>query len=149
MLIIDTQDGERQTPGGNTPAGQQLKTVLQRMDIPPLEPLSAGHILTKSFFRLEDLHGRNSGGTVWVEAQVALRETTDSVPSLIIAGRDWAAAWAVDDGGRPLRPAGPGGNSRREYAFRTGINIAMVALTGNYKSDQVHVQDLLDQMGAP
>lgn len=149
MLIIDTQDGERQTPGGNTPAGQQLKTVLQRMDIPPLEPLSAGHILTKSFFRLEDLHGRNSGGTVWVEAQVALRETTDSVPSLIIAGRDWAAAWAVDDGGRPLRPAGPGGNARREYAFRTGINIAMVALTGNYKSDQVHVQDLLDQMGAP
>ena len=33
----------------------------------------------------------------------------------------------------------PGGEQQREMAFRTGINIVMHALTGNYKADQVHV----------
>ena len=33
----------------------------------------------------------------------------------------------------------PGGERQREMAFRTGVNIVMYALTGNYKADQVHV----------
>ncbi len=147
LLIIDSQDGERQVGSGTTPAGATLRTILRRMNIPPLEPLPRDHILTKSFYRLEDLHGRNSGGPVWVEAPSALRESTDSVPSLVISGRDWASAWALDEGGRPLLPAGPGGEARREFAFRAGINMAMVAFTGNYKGDQVHVQALLDRLG--
>ena len=33
-------------------------------------------------------------------------------------------------------------------AFRTGINIVMYALTGNYKADQVHVPPaLLERLG--
>ncbi|MEM9232646.1 MAG: DUF4159 domain-containing protein, partial [Pseudomonadota bacterium] len=147
LLIIDTMDGERQTDAAVTPQGDTLRRILLRMNIPPLEPLPGDHILKKSFYRLDDLHGRNSGGPVWVEASSALRESTDGVPSLIIGGRDWASAWATDELGRPLRTAGQGGELRREYAYRTGINMAMVALTGNYKEDQVHVQDLLDRLG--
>ncbi|WP_370337218.1 DUF4159 domain-containing protein [Parvularcula marina] len=147
LLIIDTMDGERQTDATLTPQGERLRRILLRMNIPPLEPLPADHILKKSFYRLDDLHGRNSGGPVWVEASSALRDSTDGVPSLIIGGREWAAAWATDELGRPLRSAGQGGELRREYAYRTGINMAMVALTGNYKEDQVHVQDLLDSLG--
>ncbi len=146
LLIIDTQDGERQTTEFGGPNGETLRAILLRMNIPPLEPLPADHILKKSFYYLDTLHGRNSEGVVWVEAASALRESNDGVPSLIIAGRDWAAAWAVDDGGVPLRPAGPGGERRREFAYRVGINMAMVALTGNYKGDQVHVQALLDRL---
>ena len=37
--------------------------------------------------------------------------------------------------------------SVEEFAVRTGINIVMYALTGNYKADQVHVPDLLDRLG--
>lgn len=147
MLLIDTQDGERQKVTGSTPAGEQLRRILTRMNIPPLEPLPAGHVLGKSFYHLDDLEGRNDGGPVWVEAGTALRESTDGVPSLIIGGRDWAAAWAVDDNGRPLRPPGPNGPLGREYAYRAGINLVMVALTGNYKKDQVHVQEMLDRLG--
>ena len=40
-----------------------------------------------------------------------------------------------------------GGEVRREYAFRAGINMAMVAITGNYKADQADVQTLLDRLG--
>ncbi|MBB4657868.1 DUF4159 domain-containing protein [Parvularcula dongshanensis] len=146
LLIIDTADGERAQAGAASPEAGALREVLRRMDTPPLEPLPPGHILTVSFYRLDDLPGRNSGGPVWVEAEGALRETTDSVPSLVIGGRDWASAWAVDEGGVPLRPAGAGGERRREAAYRAGINMAMVALTGNYKGDQIHVQELLDRI---
>ncbi|WOI52035.1 DUF4159 domain-containing protein [Parvularcula sp. LCG005] len=147
LLLIDTMDGERQTAADTSPAGDNLRRILLRMNIPPLEPLPDDHILTKSFYRLDDLVGRNTGGPVWVEAVTALRESTDGVPSLVIGGRDWASAWAVDANGTPLRPSGAGGIYQREMALRTGINMAMVALTGNYKADQVHVQELLDQLG--
>ena len=42
----------------------------------------------------------------------------------------------------------PGGERQREMAFRTGVNIVMYALTGNYKADQVHVPALLERLGS-
>ena len=57
------------------------------------------------------------------------------------------AAWAADRNGEPLYPLVPGGARQRELAIRGGINLAMYTLTGNYKSDQVHVRDLLDRLG--
>jgi len=41
----------------------------------------------------------------------------------------------------------PGGERQREMALRTGVNIVMYALTGNYKADQVHVPALLERLG--
>ena len=52
-----------------------------------------------------------------------------------------------DDRSRPLYPTVPGGEAQREMAFRTGINMVMYALTGNYKADQVHVPALLERLG--
>jgi hypothetical protein len=41
-----------------------------------------------------------------------------------------------------------GGEARqREFAFRSGVNIVMYTLTGNYKADQVHVPALLERLG--
>lgn len=141
MLIIDTGDG-------SSPARSEvLRDVLGRLDAPPLQPLGTDHVLLFSFYKLNDLPGRNSGGDVWVETRGALDQRRDGVPSLIVSGRDWSSAWALDSNGAPLRPAGPGGEVRREYAFRAGINMAMVAITGNYKADQADVQTLLDQLG--
>lgn len=40
-----------------------------------------------------------------------------------------------------------GGERQRELALRGGINLAMYALTGNYKTDQVHVGPLLERLG--
>lgn len=141
LLIVDTADGD--APGQS----QVLRDVLGRLDAPPLEPLGPDNVLLFSFYRLDDLYGRNTGGQVWVETPGALDSRRDGVPSLIISGRDWASAWALDRTGAPLRPAGPGGEARREYAFRAGINMAMVAITGNYKADQTEVQSMLDKLG--
>ena len=53
------------------------------------------------------------------------------------------AAYAIGGG-----PDGPYDAERqRELALRFGINLVMYALSGNYKSDQVHVRELLDRLG--
>jgi len=41
----------------------------------------------------------------------------------------------------------PGGEQQREMARRFGVNLVMYALTGNYKSDQVHVPFILERLG--
>ena len=44
---------------------------------------------------------------------------------------------------RPCRPI----RCSAIYALRAGVNIMMYMLTGNYKSDQVHVPVLLERLG--
>ncbi len=40
----------------------------------------------------------------------------------------------------------PGGEEQRELAYRFGINLVMYALTGSYKSDQVHLPIILERL---
>jgi hypothetical protein len=69
------------------------------------------------------------------------------VATVIIGANDYAGAWAVDETGRPAYAVVPGGEQQREMAFRFGVNLVMYALTGNYKSDQVHVPAILERLG--
>ena len=82
-------------------------------------------------------------------AQVALNWVVNrpAVASVIIGANDYAAAWATDPTGRALYPTVPGGQRQREFAYRTGVNIVMYSLTGNYKADQVHVPSILERIG--
>ena len=72
-----------------------------------------------------------------------------NVSPVIIGGGDWASAWAVDANGAPMFPVGRGyaGERQREISYRFGVNLVMYVLTGNYKSDQVHVPALLNRLG--
>ena len=70
----------------------------------------------------------------------------DGVSPIIIASDDLAAAWASDAEGGPLYPLIPGGPRQRELAFRSGINLVMYTLTGNYKADQVHAKDIIERL---
>ena len=40
-----------------------------------------------------------------------------------------------------------GGLREREFALRSGVNLVMYTLTGNYKADQVHARDILERLG--
>ncbi|WP_375206442.1 DUF4159 domain-containing protein [Hyphococcus sp.] len=145
LLLIDTRDDERAVGAGSTPEGQALQRILGALDIPPLRPVDDNHVLTRSFYLLNSLYGRNNNNPVWVEADSS--GSNDGVTALIIGGRDWAGAWAADSFGRPVRPMGTGGPRAREFAYRAGVNMVMVAFTGNYKSDQVHTPILLERLG--
>jgi hypothetical protein len=94
---------------------------------------------------LRDFPGRLEGSVVWVERTDG--GVNDGVSAVVIGGNDWAGAWAVDDGGRPLEAVTPGGERQREMAIRFGINIVMYSLTGSYKSDQVHLPAILERLG--
>mgnify|MGYP001798625465 CR=1 FL=1 len=77
------------------------------------------------------------------------RNLNDGVTPVVIGANDWAAAWAIKQDGVPMFPVGrgAGGAQQRELAFRFGVNLIMHVMTGNYKSDQVHVPALLDRLG--
>jgi len=127
-----------------------LRRVLASLDIPPLEPVPPDHVLTKAFYLLQSFPGRWADGRLWVEASdngARGQGRADGVSSIIIGSNNYAAAWAVDTSGRPMFPTVPGGERQREFAYRTGINVVMYSLTGNYKADQVHVPALLERLG--
>ncbi|MBV8336552.1 MAG: DUF4159 domain-containing protein [Alphaproteobacteria bacterium] len=147
-IFFDTRDGDDQTPGsfgGAALSAQRLRRLAGGVKIPPLVPIPPDHVLTKSFFLLHDFPGRWNGGTLWVEP--AEDHVNDGVSSVIVGANDWAAAWAVDRQGRPAFAAVPGGEPQREMAMRFGVNLVMYVLTGNYKSDLVHVPAILERLG--
>ncbi len=115
------------------------------LDLPTLVPMPPDHVLTRSFYLLKEFPGRWTGGEVWIEQ--AGRRVNDGVATVIAGSNDWAAAWALDEGERPLFQAVPGGAGQREAAFRFGINLVIYTLTGNYKSDQIHAPFILRRLG--
>ena len=159
MILFDTRDGDLAGFSDTaTPEGQMLQLLAAGLDIPSIEPIPQDHVLTRSFYLLQDFPGRYAGGDIWLEASIPDAEQADGMPfrnlndgvtPVIIGGADWAAAWAVDDNGVQMFPVGRGyaGEEQREIAYRFGINVMMHVLTGNYKSDQVHVPALLERLG--
>jgi hypothetical protein len=146
-ILFDTMDQSSGGAGGgyDGPGIRRLRDLARSLDIPPLMPVPPDHVLTKSFYLLQDFPGRWANGEVWVERSE--EHVNDGVSSVIIGGNDWASAWAVDNDRRPMFAVVPGGEHQREMSYRFGVNLVMYALTGNYKSDQVHVPFILERLG--
>ncbi|GGK37374.1 DUF4159 domain-containing protein [Salinarimonas ramus] len=155
-VIFDTRDAlTARASGAPTPETAYLRSMLATLDIPPLEPLPADHVITKTFYILRELPGRFDRSETWVEAMpdaspdgiVRPARSGDGVSPIIITGNDLAAAWAIGPGGEAMYPVSGSDPRQREMAYRAGINIVMYTLTGNYKADQVHVPALLERLG--
>ncbi|HVL70691.1 MAG TPA: DUF4159 domain-containing protein [Beijerinckiaceae bacterium] len=155
-VIFDTRDAMSVRPaGGATPEAEHLRRMLATLDVPELEPVPHDHVLTKTFYLLDNFAGRYATGQTWVEAlppenpdgERRPARAGDGVSPIIITSNDFAAAWAVGRRGEALYPVVGGDPRQREMAFRGGVNIVMYALTGNYKADQVHVPALLERLG--
>ncbi len=154
MIMFDTKDAQL---GAGSLNGAALQRLTAPLEIPPLAPIEPDHVLTRSFYLLEVFPGRWSKGELWVEAPSHLttvegapfRNLNDGVTPVVIGSNDFASAWALSPQGRPLYPVGTGvrGERQRELALRFGVNLIMYVMTGNYKSDQVHVPALLERLG--
>ncbi len=126
MLLVDTRDA----------TGRPAAAMLAGVDVPPLEQVGTDHVLTRAFYLMRSFPGRSQSPQLWAESAAAA-SSRDGVAALFVGNGDWASAWA-----------GGGVNARqRELSLRFGVNLVMVALTGNYKNDQVHVPALLERMG--
>ena len=89
-----------------SPATERLRDILANLNVPPLEPVPADHVLTKSFFILPEFPGRFNGSPLWVEARSTPSNadnrpvrTGDGVTPIMITANDFAGAWAVDENG--------------------------------------------------
>ena len=154
MILFDTKDAQL---GAGAINGSALQSLTAQLEIPPLAPIEPDHVLTRSFYLLEVFPGRWAKGQLWVEAPSNLtttegapfRNLNDGVTPVVIGSNDFASAWATNPQGRPMYPVGNGarGERQRELAKRFGVNLIMYVMTGNYKSDQVHVPALLERLG--
>ncbi|MEO0983454.1 MAG: DUF4159 domain-containing protein [Pseudomonadota bacterium] len=145
-LVIDTRNGSNPA---TTSSVTGLETLLAGLDAPPLAPAPPDHVLTRSFYLIDDFPGRYSNRRLWIEAPAVTANAErrgDGVSRLFVGDADWAAAWAEDNRGRPLVTV-DGGDRQREIAARFGVNLVMYILTGSYKDDQVHLPSLLERLG--
>uniref|UniRef100_UPI0031F4DF54 DUF4159 domain-containing protein n=1 Tax=Martelella sp. UBA3392 TaxID=1946834 RepID=UPI0031F4DF54 len=154
-VLFDTRD--QYSPLGQSAVSantERLRQILDNIDVPPLEPVPEDHVLTRSFYLLSDFPGRYDGSPLWVEARAGedaagniVTSGGDGVSPILITGNDFAGAWAINPDSTPMLPTVPENPMQRQYAYRTGVNIVMYMLTGNYKADQVHVPALLERLG--
>jgi hypothetical protein len=158
-ILFDTRDA---VEGGSGPGEVQtsgmlaLRDLLSTIDVPEIEPVPHDHVLSKTFYLLREFPGRFTSGQTWVEAiqregeddeEARPARGGDSVSPIIITSNDFAGAWATRPDGQSMLPMQPGEPRQREFAFRVGVNIVMYTLTGNYKTDLVHVPDLIQRLG--
>ena len=124
VILFDTQDQISNFLPGQTTRGQTpLAKLLARMDIPPLEPVPGNHVLTRSFYLLDDFPGRWSGGTMWVEAS---GKNTSSMrraaPMVSAPSSSPRIIWPQH--GPPMTAAAPCLPSRREASVSAKCPIA-------------------------
>lgn len=129
-LLVDDASGRDGSPFYESVV-RELSHVLPGARV---ERLGPGHVVYRTFYMLGLASGRKlvsphlEGITFHEEARTPV----------IISHNDLGGAWAEDEFGRWRYACIPGGEPQRETAFRTGVNIVMYALTGNYKKDKVH-----------
>ena len=131
VILMDTRDGSTNRSFSIGP----LQKALQGLSLPALHPVPKDHVLSKSFYLLEQFPGHLNTGEFWVQQEE--NTARDGVSPIMIGSNDWASAWA----------SGRDRSRRRELSVRFGVNLMMYALTGNYKADQVHLPHILERMG--
>ena len=144
MILFDVISFSRENFNLDNNKFKSIKDFLSSIEAADLTPIPKDHTLTKSFYLLKKFPGRWDNKNLLVENSSL--ELKDGVSSIILGFNDWASAWALDNNNNPLFPVVPGGERQREISYRFGINITMYALTGNYKSDQIHFKSILNRL---
>jgi hypothetical protein len=132
IILFDVQDQALSMDSNGA-----LRRMLGSVSLKPLARLPEHHTLTRSFYLTQSLPGSVNDGNVLVEKPGA--DGREAISSVIIGDNNWAGAWA-----------GLSVDSRsmdRQYALRSGINMVMYALMGNYKADQVQINQILKRLG--
>jgi len=144
MILFDVIGFSRESFNLDNNKFKSIKDFLSSIEAADLTPIPKNHTLTKSFYLLKKFPGRWDNKNLLVENSSL--ELNDGVNSVILGFNDWASAWALDSNNDPLFSVVPGGERQREASYRFGINITMYALTGNYKSDQIHYKSILNRL---
>lgn len=135
FLFVDDTSG---VP--DSPFDKSVRALIQDcFPTRPLTVLSAEHSVYRSFFLLREPVGR-----------VALHRRLEgislgSMHPLIYSQDDVSGALDRREDGLDLHACVPGGEIQRREAVKLAINLIMYALTSNYKHDQAHVRQLMQE----
>ena len=127
MIIFDTL-------GTGSPSQAALQNLTEGLTIPTLQEMPADHVLSKSFYLLDPVQ---MYGSIWLAS--ADTQGKDIVSPIIVINSNLARHWAASRPGIS--------NKAQDMDIRFGINLAMYALTGNYKADQVHLPAIVERLG--
>ncbi len=106
----------------------------------PLSLIGSDHALYRSFFLLRAVSGRVIVRPSWEGVWVG------SLTPILYSRNDLLGAIWGTHGGRVPKDVIPGGENQRREARKWGVNLALYALTLDYKRDAVHTETLLERM---
>lgn len=135
FLYVDDTSGLVASPFAASVARLSMRLFPTRV----LAPLSASHSIFRAFFLNPSCVGR-------VAVQPYLEGIELGTVTPFVFGRnDLSGALDRSATGRDLYDCMPGGEWQRTEAVKLGINLVMYALTANYKYDQAHTKQLIEE----
>ncbi len=133
FVLADANDGSS-GDGFDASFRREMARVLPGS---PLTRLPPDHVLFKTYYLLDRNGGRLMVRPFLEAATIGMRV------ALVYSQNDLAGAWSRDEHGDWEFECSPGGESQREVAIRTGVNIAFYAMCLDYKDDAVHLKYIL------
>jgi hypothetical protein len=106
-----------------------------------LERLPFDHAVFRSYYLVRMVAGRR------LVSPSLEGITVDDWTPLIYCQNDLGGAWERDQLGNWTHECLPGGESQRFQSFMLGVNVAMYALTENYKKDKIHIPFINRKLG--
>jgi len=122
---------------------KRFETLLESNFPGNLEILNKSHAIAKSFYLLKNFPGRRNEPVFFLKSN-SLK--FDSASSVVFGNNDWTGAWAKNNEDEFLFPILENNPNQRNMSFRFGLNLLIYSLTGNYKTDQVHIPEILKRM---
>jgi len=130
MLVTDSATGKR-GDGFDSSVRSMAKALFPGKT---LKKIPFSNTIFKSFYNVSRVAGRLAEANylegIVIEDRVAFLHSMN----------DLHGAWSMDRFGQWVKEPVPGGGPQRRLALALGVNIAVYALTVNYKSDQVHTR---------
>ncbi len=105
--------------------------------------LNNSHAISKSFYLLNSFPGRRNN-KVFVTSNES--QKSDKGASIVLSNNHWTDSWALNKDKDFLFPLLDNIENQRTLSFRFGLNLLIHSLTGNYKTDQVHVPEILKRI---
>lgn len=129
FLLGDANDGSN-GDGFDAAFRREMARVLPGT---PMARIPQEHVLFKSYYLIDRTGGRLLVKP-WLEGMMV-----GGRAAVVYSQNDLGGAWSRDEHGDWEFEVSPGGESQREVALRTGVNLALYALCLDYKEDAVHV----------
>jgi hypothetical protein len=135
LLIDDNSSGPNSK--FNISVRKMIKALFPQV---PLTQISRDHSIFRSFYLINRVSGRKQVSPYLEGINIKGRTV------LVYSANDLGGAWARDKLGQWTHDIISGGSRQRQLAIRLGVNIAMYALTLDYKKDMVHLPIILERL---